>query len=146
MTVKLPLIHKTRPTESRQKQWLLTNNIMTLIDSAFPVCAFIYVESTVWFHYLWYSHSTVFVSAKPRQAGSSYLRWGVKGSVSNIHGCEAITSWCDYRRMINTRTGTSINFNPKYTRNTLHYPPRRIENDVLVCQITFFSAQHKLTT
>lgn len=47
---------------------------------------------SIW--YMWnpyrYSHISLFVSLKPRQAGSSYLHWGVKGSVSNIHGCEAI--------------------------------------------------------
>lgn len=57
------------------------------------------------------THTALFVSAQPRQAGSSYLPCGVKGSVSNIHGCEAIKSWCDYRGMINARTETSKNIN-----------------------------------
>lgn len=53
------------------------------------------------------THAALFVSVPPRQAGSSYLPCGVKGSVSNIHGCEAIKSWCDYRGMIDAKTQTS---------------------------------------
>lgn len=57
------------------------------------------------------TRAALFVSAQPRQAGSSYLPCGVEGSVSNIHGCEAIKSWCDYRGIINVRTETSKNIN-----------------------------------
>lgn len=58
-----------------------------------------------------YSCTALFGSAQPHQAGSSHLPCGVEGSVSNIHGCEAIKSWCDYRGIINVRTETSKNIN-----------------------------------
>lgn len=47
----------------------------------------------------------------------------VKGSVSNIHGYEAIKSWCDYRRMINAGTDSckNINFISNYkTKKSSH--------------------------
>lgn len=58
-----------------------------------------------------YNCTPLFGYIQPHQAGSSYLPCGVERSVSNIHGCETIKSWCDYRGIINVRTETSKNIN-----------------------------------
>lgn len=52
-----------------------------------------------------------YVSAQMLWAGSSYLPYEVKGSVSNIHGCETIKSWCDNRGGINAETEPYSNIN-----------------------------------
>lgn len=52
-----------------------------------------------------------YVSAQMLWAGSSYLPYEVKGSVSNIHGCETIKSWCDNRGVINAETEPYSNIN-----------------------------------
>lgn len=88
----------------------------------------------------------MFVSAQPRQAGSSYLPCWVKGSVSNIHGCEAIKSWCDYRGMINARTQTSKNIH-FYSKIIKEKSTTAFKESLMnMCQTAFFPSWYILTT
>lgn len=120
----LPLLYKSRAKNSKRETvtfdiqyydrgWGSLFWVQHYVSVCADICALVYalcwnnslnfLISEAWTD----TYAALLVSVPPRQAGSSYLPCRVEGSVSNIHGCEAIKIWCNYRGMINARTQTS---------------------------------------